>query len=397
MTEALITPELLRWARQRSRLSPDAVAQGAKVKTDQLIQWERGEARPSFRQAQNLAHTLHVPFGYFFLSSPPDERPALPDLRTVRHAGFESFSADFLDVLNDVLRKQDWYREYLQEEGRESLSFIGRFSVNDDVEHVASDISGTLGVGERLRAEASSWEDFLRRFIQRAEAQGILILRSGVVGNNPWRKLSVEEFRGFAVSDDLAPLVFLNARDAKAAQIFTLAHELAHLWLGESGISNPDLGGPRLGWTERIERFSNAVAAELLVPQRGFMASWDRRATIEENLKKLVRCYRVSSLVVLRRAYDLRLFPQAEYLKCYQRQLRMEIVARERQRRLQEKAGGNFYATLLARNGSQLTRAIVSAAFEGRLLYRDAARLLSVKVKTLWTIGSELGVCSGMS
>jgi Zn-dependent peptidase ImmA (M78 family)/DNA-binding XRE family transcriptional regulator len=387
MTAAIITPKLIQWARERSRFSPQVVAQRANIKPEQLSLWENGEAWPTFRQARNLARALHVPFGYLFLSSPPEEKPALPDLREIRDIEYQSFSADFLDLLNDVLRKHQWYREYLIEEGVKPLGFCGRFSIKDNVEVVAKDIGQALGIDEGLRQEAVNWEDFLRKCIQRIEAEGILVLRSGVVGNNPSRKLLVEEFRGFAVSDDLAPLIFLNRRDAKAAQIFTLAHELAHLWVGESGISNPELGEPSLAPKNRVECFCNHVAAELLVPQAQFLKDWQVGTSVTGNLYQLVRYYRVSSLVILRRAYDLEKITRDEYDNYYQQEIKKHRTREERQ---EGEGGGDFYATLLSRNSKQLTNAIIAATFEGRLLYRDAARLLSVKVKTIEGIARNL-------
>lgn len=389
MTEALIKPELLRWARERSRLAPDSLARNVRVKPEQLESWEKGETYPTFRQVQNLARVLRVPLGYLFLSSPPEEKPALPDLRTVSNVEFNTFSVDFLDLLNDVLRKQQWYREYLRDEGAQPLGFVGRFNLTDTPEQVAEDIRYTLDVSKTLRQEAINWEDFLRKLIRNAETKNILVLRSGVVGNNPHRKLSVDEFRGFAISDDLAPLIFLNGRDAKAAQIFTLAHELAHLWLGESGISNPDIGRPSRDTNKQIEPFCNHVAAELLVPQDQFLIDWHGGISLEENLRKLVHHYRVSSLVILRRAYDLDMISRDDYVEKYKREMENQ---KTREGRQSEESGGDFYATLFARNSTRLTNAIVSAAFEGRLLYRDAARFLGVKVKTLESIANKLEI-----
>ena len=385
MTEALITPELLRWAVERSRLSIDTIAKKAHIKPEQLILWEEGNAWPKFNQARNLAKALHVPFGYLFLSSPPEEKPALPDLRTVRD-DYPSFSPDFLELLSAVLIKQQWYKEYLQEELTEPLGCIGRFNLNAKVEHVAEDIAKTLAIDKKFRQQATSWDDFLRKAIHQAEDIGILVLRSGIVGNQTRRKLSVQEFRGFAICDDLAPLIFLNGCDAKAAQIFTLAHELAHLWIGESGISNSDIGKPTPNHKQQIESFCNSVAAELLVPKTQFLNDWQQNIPIQENLNTLVRRYRVSSVVILRRAYDLKKITTDNFFTYYKHEIS------KHKPKAKSKSGGNFYATLMARNSLPLTHTVVSAAFEGRLLYRDAARFLDVKVKTLDNIAYKLGI-----
>ena len=221
MNEALVTPGVLRWARERSGISVAALAKKVPVKDEQLpIKWEQGEARPTFRQAQKIAKSLHVPLGYLFLSSPPEDKLAIPDLRTMPTIGPHKLSPEFHDLINEVLRKQDWYREYIIEEGAAPLPFIGRFGLNASPEEVAGNVGTILGIGEEFRRSAYNWEHFMHQFIMQAERAGILVLRSGVVGNNPRRRLSVAEFRGFAVCDAVAPLVFINGRDAKAAQIF---------------------------------------------------------------------------------------------------------------------------------------------------------------------------------
>lgn len=376
MTQALIHPAMLRWARERLQWPPEYVARKLPVKPEKFALWELGKAYPTFRQAQVLARTLRIPFGYLFLSEPPDETPAIPDLRTIRDERYLQLSVDFLDTLNDALRKQDWYREYLHREGSAPLSFIGRYSMDDSVVTVAKDICSTLGVDDKLRHDARNWQDFLTLLTEKAESAGILVMRNSVVKNNNFRPLSVGEFRGFALSDRLAPVVFINSRDAKAAQIFTLAHELVHLWIGESAISSPDLAHGSKEEEYQIEKFCNQVAAEILTPQTGFLQRWNNHQNLEENIAEITRYYKVSSVVVLRRALELGRISRDRFFKQYHLEL-------EKQQPVKESSGGDPYATYWTRNSKRLTQAIVSATFEGQLLYRDAASFLGVKVKTL--------------
>jgi len=304
MTQALIHPVMLRWARERLEWPPEYVARKLPVKPEKFALWELGKAYPTFRQAQMLARTLRIPFGYLFLSKPPDETLPIPDLRTIRDEYYFQLSVDFLDTLNDALRKQDWYRDYLQREGAEPLPFIGRYSMDDPVVTVAKDICSTLEVDDKLRRNARNWQDFLTLLIEKVEFAGILAMRNSVVKNNNRRPLSVKEFRGFALSDRMAPVVFINSRDAKAAQIFTLAHELGHLWIGESAISSPDLAHGSTEEEYQIEKFCNQVAAEVLTPQADFLQRWNNHKNLEENIAEITRYYKVSSVVVLHRALE---------------------------------------------------------------------------------------------
>lgn len=385
---AYIKGSLLRWARARARLSLEQVAQKATVSQDKLRAWEDERSQPSIRQAQKLAHILRIPFGFLFLSSPPQESPVLPDLRTVADATRDTYSADFLELLSDVLRKQRWYREFLKSEEVESLPFIGRFRIGADANQVAEDVSQCLGINETLRSEAQTWENFLTKLIERAEGLRIVVMRTGIVGSDTHRPLSVDEFRGFAITDDIAPLIFLNGKDSKAAQIFTLAHELAHLWIGQSGISNLYLGRRPLSSDNQIERFCNSVAAEVLVPQGSFLTRWSSNRAIDETVKNLTRYYRVSTLVILNRAFGLRKLSWLEYSEKYNAE-EERLRALERKR---EQTGGDYYASVGTRNGKELAKAVVSAAYSERLLYRDAASLLGIGVSKLDRVATELGV-----
>ena len=205
------------------------------------------------------------------------------------------------------------------------------------------------------------------------------------MGTNVHRPLSVKEFRGFAISDDLAPAIFINTQDSKTAQVFTLVHEAVHLWVGKSGISNPDLRKRTSDPMNTTERYCNRLAAEILIPGTGLLESWDVGQTIEQNLPRLSKVYRVSTSVVLRRAYELNVLEYTDYLRFLKRE-----EARWRRTQARKPEGGDFYNTLLSRNSSTLTKVLVAATLEGRFLSRDAARLLGVKLSVLSKIGERL-------
>jgi Zn-dependent peptidase ImmA (M78 family)/DNA-binding XRE family transcriptional regulator len=385
-TKAHITPEVLRWARERVRQSPADVAEHLDVYVEAVKQWEAGSTLPTLRQAQRLADWLRIPLGYLFLPGPPTESLPIPDLRTVGGEPAREPSPDLMDVVNDALLKQQWYREYIEQESARPLPFVGRYSVHDEPEEVAADIRVVTGLDAELRRRAHSTDEFLRLAVERVEAAGVLVLRSSVVGNNTRRKLDVAEFRGFALSDPIAPLVFINSQDAKPAQVFTLAHELAHIWIGASGVSNPAYLRSTQASDSELERLCNRAAAETLAPRDEFLACWPSAGSLDEKLDVVAARFRVSAQVVLRRAYDLKLIGPDLY-----RQMYASLSARESQRHGDEsEGGGDFYATLFARNSRKFTTALISAVEEGSALYGDAARLLGVKMSTLGEIARRL-------
>ena len=373
--EAYVTPKVLRWARERDHLSAEQLAKHFKVSPSRVEDWEQGVSRPTFRQAERLAQHLNVPFGYLFLSQPPADKLPLPDLRTVGDQPPPDPSPELWDCVADAVEKQAWYHDYLEDEGTGPLEFVGRESLNNAPAELAAAVRSELGIDASLRATARSWEQFLALLIGRAEAAGILVLRNGVVRNNTHRPLDVSEFRGFAISDRLAPLVFINARDAKSAQIFTLAHELAHLWLGKSGISNPNYRERSESQPNVVERVCNRAAAELLLPKDEFIPIWEHAASVEEKVRAAAVHFRVSRLAALRQAFDLDLVDSKHYWPLYDKLLEEGLRV--------SGAGGNFYNSLLARNSPTLTKALFTAMAEGRSTYVEASRLLNVRASGL--------------
>ena len=385
MAEAIVTPNLLTWARRRRGMDLSKLASRLNVEPEVVAAWESGERRPTFRQAQNFAKALYVPFGYLYLLEPPVEELPIADFRTIPGQAPPRPSPDLLDLLNDVIGKQQWYREYRESEGVEELPFIGRFTASDSEETVASNIRDVTGV-DRARQQSSNWESFMRKLTRNAEDLGIMVMRSGIVGSNTRRALDVKEFRGFSVSDHIAPLIFINGRDFKGAQLFTLAHEMAHIWIGEGGISNPDYGLDSEYQDGAVELFCNRIAAETLVPSEDFQSRWSSDdVSLSNNLNKLSGHYKVSSMVILRKALDHNLVTDFEYRESYS-----QLAAQASQSTLSSKLGGNPYHNLTARNGTAFTKAVVASAEDGTLMSSEAADMLGVKVKTLPKVASRL-------
>lgn len=390
MGTAFISPTILKWARERAHFDIEELAHVAHVKEEKLESWETGDSKPTFNQAQKLAHTLHIPFGYFFLSEPPQESLQIPDLRTLDDNGLDDISVDLRDVISDAVRKQDWYRDYLKEEGEEPLPFIGKYTESTNTAIIADDITKALALTIDDRHAVSNWENYLRLLINKAEDIGICILRNSKVGNNTRRILNVEEFRGFALCDPIAPLIFLNGSDAKAAQIFTLLHEITHLWIGESGISDVGVKTDTSSIDNAIELKCNEVAAEVLVPASQLRVHWKRGKTVAINADANARFFRVSPVVVARRALDLHLISRNEFFKFYKEQ--QEIWRHHKDKMRKTEGGPSFYTMVPIANGRNLTDAVLTSVYSQNTLMRDGARILGLKTSTLDNFAKERGI-----
>jgi Zn-dependent peptidase ImmA (M78 family)/transcriptional regulator with XRE-family HTH domain len=381
MTVISLQPSVLKWARERAGLPEDVLAKKMSVKPERVREWETvGALR--FKQAEKLAQVTHTPFGFLFLPAPPEERLPIPDFRTVTDAAIRRPSPDLLETVHLMQRRQAWMREFLLEEGEERLPFVGSATRDDSPDSLAAKMREVLQLAPDWASRESSWDNALRRLRERSDAVGVLVVSNGVVGNNWNRKLDVAEFRGFALCDDYAPLIFINGADAKAAQIFTLAHELAHLWLGEDGVSNPTFETTNLQPTERL---CNQAAAEFLVPAAEMKRHWIAARRESEPYQYLARKFKVSSLVVARRALDLELTTLRDFLDFYS-----EYQADDRRKPSSARDGGDFWNNQNVRVGRRFGEAVVRAVMEGRLLYREAYQLTGLHGRTFNTYAERL-------
>lgn len=377
MNRVTVKPELLHWARERAGRSLESLT----GRFPRLDLWERGEAQPTLKQLEGFAKATHTPIGYLFLREPPVERVPIPDLRTIASERADHPSPDMLDTIYLCQRRQAWYSDWMRSMGEEPRSFVGSARLDSPVEATGAAMRRALGFDLDERRDCPTWTEALRRFIAQADEIGILVMVSGVVGSNNHRKLDPTEFRGFALADSLAPLIFVNGADTKAAQMFTLAHELAHVWLGESALTDV---APTSVPTQRIEVWCNHVAAEMLVPLAVLRETSPRGDALAE-VPSLARRFKVSTLVILRRLLDARRLTRAEFEEAYDAEL-SHLRARPKT------SGGDFYLTQAARLSHRFARALVASTLEGQTLYRDAFRMLGItKEGTFRKLSESLG------
>ena len=359
---------------------------------------------------RKFAKKVHVSIGALLLSEPPRESLSIPDFRISEGGSIESPSAELFDTFYSCQERQEWYQDFAQTNGHSRLDFIGSASLETPHKTVAAKMRETLGFSLAIQKKYSTSEQALSELINLAENAGILVMINGVVMNNVHRPLDPTEFRGFALSDEYAPLIFINGQDTKAARMFTLAHELAHLWLGQSGLSDLETVKPPSQSYDKKEVWCNAVAAEFLVPLSALKEhlSQSNNNNPIDNLSELARVFKVSELVILRRLLDLGKIDRERFDAVYKEKKQKYDQMEEAQKAKAQKAKAqkakaqkaNFMVTRKAqkkrtskRVGRRFAQALVTDTLEGHTLYRDAFRMLGIsKTEQFKTLGREVKV-----
>lgn len=360
-----INKELIEWAIIRNGNSlEEFYDQNPNVES-----WIKGEKFPTVKQLENFTHKVHVPFGYMFLPQPPNETIPLPFFRTGKNNN-NHVSLNVFHTVQIIQDRQNWLSEYLEELNFAELEFVGKFNGNDNYMDIVNDIRNVLQFEPDWASKHNKWEEALDYLTIKIEEAGIVVTYNGIVGNNTHRVINVSECRGFVLVNKKAPFLFINSADAKAAQMFTLMHELAHVWLGESaGFDNVNL----LPADDPLELLCDQVAAELLVPEINFIKKWET----SQDFNYLSRIFKVSPIVIGRRALDLKLIEFPQFILFYN-----EYMNKMKERKDRQSSGGDFYATTKKRISLRFAAFVNNAVKENKLLYRDAYKLTNMKGET---------------
>lgn len=377
--KANITPKVLKWARESARLTPEAAAAKAGVTSEKLLSWEEGLDQPTIRQAEALAKAYRRPFAVMFLPEIPRDFQTLQDFRrkTAKELGTAS-----VFIIREIQQKQAWISEVLQEEEK-PLPFVGKFNLKSDPAAVAKDILTTLNIDPLNYAGKP-----IREWIDKAEAKGIFVSRTSFIHSR--LKLDSDEMQGFSISDSYAPFVFVNSEDWDAPQLFTLVHEIAHIWIGESGVSNEvEIQAGARDKLHPIELFCNKVAAEALLPTATMKNTNGAVFTSGDTVFKAAEKMGVSSFAFLVRSLNMGLISQYKYQqlkkeadKGFQLFLQKQAEAdAKRKLKAKEKQGGpNYNLLLVYKNGIQFTKFVIDAFRGGSIQPTQASSLLNTQV-----------------
>lgn len=386
---AYITPKVLKWARESARMSEETAAARVQVSVNKLIDWEEGTSQPTIRQAITLARAYKRPFALFFLPEIPRDFQPLQDFR---RKGSKTLGTASIFIIREIQQKQTWISEVHKENDEDRLPFVGRFSIKDKPEVVANDILKTLDINPfRYKMDNP-----IREWINKAESNGIFISRTSFIHSR--LKLDSEEIQGFAIADPYAPFIFINSEDWNAPQLFTLVHELAHIWIAETGISN-DIE-PKIKSQDKhhpIELFSNEVAANALIPHDLINNLKSDTFNSAKDVFSVSKNLGISSFAFLVRAFKLNLISQNVYKKLKQEAdvefRKFLIIEKEKwaKHKNRDKKGGPSYYLLQLNKNSRLFTQTVLDAFQGGVIEpTQASYLLNVKVNKFSKLEAQL-------
>jgi Zn-dependent peptidase ImmA (M78 family)/transcriptional regulator with XRE-family HTH domain len=389
--KAYITPNVLKWARESARMAEEIAAAKVSVTVDKLKEWENGLNQPTIRQAQTLAKAYKRPFALFFLPEIPRDFQPLQDFRK---SGSKELTTSSIFIIREIQQKQAWISDVYSENNEVKLPFVGRFSVKDNPRVVANDILNTL----EINPAAYKTNNPIKEWIDAAETNGIFISRTSFIHSR--MPLDSEELQGFAIADSYAPFVFVNSDDWNAPQLFTLVHELAHIWVAITGISNgiePEI--KNRDKFNQVELFCNEVAANALIPSEIILNINSSVFKNSQDIFKTAKTLGVSSFAFLVRALNLNLISLPSYNSLkkqadidYQEFLKKEAEKKAalKLKQKEKPSGPNPYLLRLNKNSRLFTQVVLDALRSGFVQPTQASLLLGTPINNFHKLEAQI-------
>lgn len=382
--EALVTPSVMQWARESAGLSLEMAARKIGRPIEDIQGWEGGSLKPSLPQAREASKAYKRPLAVFYLPEPPKGFSTLRDFRSLPDDIEREFSSELLFLIRETQYRQQWIREFLISEGLGELGFVGSATIDEAPRFLAQKMLNALELSPEQQCSCQTRNEALKLWIKKTEEAGIFVFRQG--------KFSCKEVRGFVLCDPYTPFIFLNSKDGKAAQIFTLAHELAHLWVNQSGISNLEHMDVDIGTeTSKIEMFCNSVAAEAVLDASSFDRQWgtlNESLSLQNKIENMSKVFKISEEVVARRLLQKKLISRQRYQRLrddYRARWR-EFEQKEKIARKKQDGGPSYYLIKIMNNGRAFTQTILTAYYNGTASGREASTLLGAKINHLGKI-----------
>lgn len=376
-----IQPAVINWA-----LSQTKEEQLGTKLMENIKRWLDGSKTPTFNQIEDFSRKANIPLGYFFLQTPPVEEIKLLEYRTVDSIELANPSRNLIDTIHEMENVQEWMKDYRQDADFDTLAIVGSLKGKTDAKAIANQIRYDLEMPldwYKNKGTISEAFNYVRGLL---EYSGVLVMLSGIVGKNTHRALSIDEFRAFAMVDDWAPLIFINSADSEGAKLFSLFHEVAHIWIGENDLYNDRRNCKNV---KDIEILCNAVASELMVPHDAFLEDWKNNTTADLNQKinEIAKIFKCGAIVIARKALDNKKINQDMYDEIVEEAIEAYRIMKENK----ESGGGNYYNTMGSRLDSCFVKALCCSIQSGRTSYSEAYRLTNTSRKTFSEIAGRLG------
>ena len=376
-----IQPAILTWA--LSQTSEEKL--GAKLMNN-VKQWLDGSKSPTFNQIEDFSKKSQIPLGYFFLQTPPVEQIDLLEYRTLDSVELVNPSRNLIDTIHEMEAVQDWMVDYRREMKYDAVAVVGSLKGHSDVETIAGRIRADLGLEKGWYRECADSSGAFNKVRRLLEECGVVVMMSGIVGKNTHRALDVNEFRAFAMVNDMAPLIFINGADSLGGRLFSLFHEIVHIWIGENDLYN-DRRYSGEG-VKAIEVICNAVAGELIVPKAHFIENWMKNTNDDtyQKIKELAKYFHCSESVLARRALD-----NGKISKSIYNQVVSDVIEAYIQSKQEKGSGGDYYRVARSKLDGVFVRALCESVSSGRTSYTEAYRLTNTTSKTFSEVASGLG------
>ena len=376
-----IRPEIINWVLSQTQEEK----LGDKLMNN-IKKWLNGTKTPTFNQIEDFSKKANIPLGYFFLQTPPEEQINLLEYRTVDSIQLANPSRNLIDTIHEMENIQDWMKTYRQDLGFDKLEIVGCMQESTDISSIVNRIRNDLELDDTWYEKSKDAKEAFSYIRNQLEISGIVVMMSGIVGNNTRRILDVDEFRAFTMVDDWAPLIFINTSDSKSAKLFSILHEAAHIWLGEDNLFNDRQS--RISGVSDIEMICNAVAGEIIVPKDVFLDKWDMHDTdVYEKITELAKYFRCGEIVIARKAIDCMKIEQNIYNQVVEKAIENYKQMKENK----QSNGGNYYNTMGSRLDGCFVRALCESINMGRTTYTEAYRLTNTNSKTFSRVVQRLG------
>ena len=372
--EVKINGAILKWARECVNLSIEEAVLKTKLKSltnDDLLQFENGEKFPKINVAKNLAKIYGINLAVLYMPRiPKNIQPKINDFRQITN----KLSRNAVLLIRKLVYHQEWLKEYLVSNGYKELDFVGMISIkNTSVKETVKIIENKLNVQVNYNKDSKFNFNEIKKSL---ENKNIFVSIANSHNGNVKSKVEVQEIRGFAIADKIVPFIFINSSDSDNAKLFTLIHELVHILIGETGISNIYSNDTK----NKVEVYCNKVASELLIPDKIFIKYWEeyKEDNIENKILKLSKQFPSSQLAIIVKARSLKYIEEDIFNNFFDEFSNKKIIKNNN-----KKGRADYYKTMDKLNTKKFANYVLEAFHDNEITLRDVYDLLSVKSNNL--------------